>query len=102
MGVFGGSSSSNQSTNVSVTVNPEITNTIINDDSRLQALVDAVVGGNAEARVVALASAQANVEIAKAQLAQSDSQVEEIGKMIQSAVITAVVGFLVVKVAGGK
>ena len=40
-GLLGGSKTTvTQGTEVNVTVNPEITNTIINDDSRLQALVD--------------------------------------------------------------
>lgn len=100
-GIFGGgggsSSSTTVSSNVSVTVNPEIKNTIINDDSRLQAMVDAIVGGNEDARTVAMASAQATVEVAKAQAAQSEANTEKIAAVVQNAAITAVVGFVVLQ-----
>lgn len=93
----GSSSSASASTNVSVTVNPEIKNTIINDDSRLQSMVDAIVGGNEDARAVALASAQATVEVAKAQVAQSEANTEKIAAVVQNAAITAAVGFVVLQ-----
>lgn len=96
-GLLGGgsSSSSSSSTNVSVTVNPQISNTIVNDDARLQSLVDKLAEGNADQRAIIMATAEAQVEVAKAQAAQAAANTEKVTDTIKNAVMTAVIGFAV-------
>ncbi|WP_341894309.1 hypothetical protein [Ferrovibrio terrae] len=97
--VFGGGGGGGQTTTVSnsttVTVNPEITNTIINDDSRLQALVDTLAAGNADQRQALTMQAEAAVELARAQAAVAEKNAGTISDTIKSAVLTAVIGFAV-------
>jgi uncharacterized protein YaiL (DUF2058 family) len=89
MGLFSSKTSVNNVSNVDVTVAAQIENTIINDDSRLQAMVDKLAEGNTIDRSVALATAQSQVEIAKAEASQTDKLIE----MVKAAIITAAVGF---------
>lgn len=91
----GSSSSATNVTNVSVEVNPDIENNVIVDDSRLQAMVDAIVEGNEDQREAALVVAKTQVEIAKAQAAQSSQSQDKWIEVVKNAVITAVVGFLI-------
>ena len=96
-GILGGGSKTTTtvSNNTTVNVAADITNTIVNDDSRLQALVDKLAEGNEDQRAVIMATAQAQVEVAKAQAAQAEANTEKITDTIKSALITAVIGYAV-------
>lgn len=87
----GSSSSATNTTNVSVEVNPEITNQIVVDDSRLQAMIDKLAQGNE----IAAASVQAQADATKAAAAVSASNADKLAETIKAAVVTAVVGIAV-------
>lgn len=87
----GSSSSASNTTNVSVEVNPEITNQVIVDDSRLQAMVDTIAKGNELAAAVALTNAQAQAKAADI----SQSNADKLAETIKTAAVTAVVGFAI-------
>lgn len=91
----GSTSSATNTTNVQVDVSPNITNEINIDDSRLQAMVDAIVEGNEDQREAALVVAKTQVEIAKAQAAQSAQSQDKWIEVVKNAVITAVIGYLI-------
>ncbi len=99
MGIFGGggsSSSATNTTNVEVTVNPEITNTVVVDDSRLQKMIDKLAEGNE----IAAASVQSQADATKAAALVSASNADKLAETIKAAVITAVVGLAVTRMLG--
>lgn len=69
----GGEQSTVVSTTTTVEVKPEITNVVLNDDSRLQGLVSVLTEQGERSNVVALMQAKATVDAAAAQRSSSEA-----------------------------
>lgn len=96
-GLFGGGSTTTTvSNNAQITVSPNIQNTIINDDSRLQGLVDAIVqNGNQQIQVTAL-QAEATLEAAQAQQKTAEATSSALTAGLTRAAIIGAVATLAV------
>lgn len=92
----GGSTTTTVQNSSTITVNPEITNTIINDDSRLQGLVDAIVKNGDQQIAITAVQAQATLAAAQAQSKSADTEAQALTAGLTRAAIIGALATLAV------